>query len=401
MTTQNKPTIEKRLAVTIAGLNVAVMLVGSAAGIWFFAFLGWDWYRSTIFDSVAIIVYSVVGVWIISRYPRHTIGWLFLIVGLSLVLVRLLTILQALEPTTSFGPVLGLLWWVSHLAFIPAFVIPLSLMLLLFPDGQLPSTRWWPIAAAALLGIFGSASSIAFYPWPWREFGIDDAHNPFSIAGSEGTLTLLIQLSFLLIAIGVFGSLAAVVVRYRRSQGIERVQMKWLVYTAVGGMSFVLLLSLFFALLISYYMLLRLPTLLAVAVGIAILRYRLWDIDLIIRRTLVYAVLTAMLALVYFGSVILLESVLRSLVGEGGRIATIISTLVIVVLFTPLRRRVQDAIDRRFYRSKYNAQQTLAQFAATARAETDLEALTVQVVNIVQNTMQPESLSLWIKETQK
>ena len=138
--------------------------------------------------------------------------------------------------------------------------------------------------------------------------------------------------------------------------------------------------------------------LLPLCLAIAITRYRLFDIDVIIRRTLVYTVLTASLALVYFGLVILLERTLSSLVGSSGQVATVISTLAIFILFTPLRRRVQDFIDRRFYRRKYNAEKALAEFAAAARAETDLEALTAQVVEIVQNTMQPESLSLWLRE---
>jgi len=133
-----------------------------------------------------------------------------------------------------------------------------------------------------------------------------------------------------------------------------------------------------------------------IAVAFAIFRYRLYDFDLIIRRTLVYSILTTTLVVFYLGLVIVLESALRLLVGGGSQIATVISTLAIATLFTPLRRRVQDFIDRRFYRKKYDAQQTLAQFAAAARSETDLEALSTQVLAIVQNTIQPEQVSLWL-----
>ena len=133
------------------------------------------------------------------------------------------------------------------------------------------------------------------------------------------------------------------------------------------------------------------------SLAIAIWRHQLFDIDLVIRRTLVYTVLTALLALLYISLVLLLEGILRSLVGAGSQIATVISTLTIAALFTPLRRRVQDAIDRRFYRRKYNAEQALAEFAAAARGETDLEALSAQVVSIAQNTMQPEQVSLWLR----
>jgi hypothetical protein len=138
--------------------------------------------------------------------------------------------------------------------------------------------------------------------------------------------------------------------------------------------------------------------LLPLTLAFSILRYRLWDIDFLIRRTLVYTVLTALLLILYFGSVVLLQQAFRVLTGQDSPIVIVISTLVIAALFSPLRRRVQNTIDRRFYRHKYDTQQALAAFAATARDEVDLERLQMELISIVQETMQPEQVSLWLRQ---
>ena len=204
-------------------------------------------------------------------------------------------------------------------------------------------------------------------------------------------------LTFVMLLLGVAALIHAA---FAMRDAISRAQLRWAVGGVASGVALFLLNIASFSRFREVFIALAslgYPVI-SISLAIAILRYHLFDIDLIIRRTLVYTILTAMLALVYFGLVIFLEGMLRTLVGDGGQIATVISTLAIAALFTPLRRRVQQVIDRRFYRRKYNAEHALAEFAATARGETDLEALSAQMVAIVQQTMQPDRLSLWLRD---
>jgi hypothetical protein len=186
-----------------------------------------------------------------------------------------------------------------------------------------------------------------------------------------------------------------VVVRFRRAQGIERQQMKWIVYAAV-------LLPLIPASdllpdvvdsVLLGLTLIAIPT----AIGIAVMRHRLYEIDIIINRTLVYGSLTVMLIAFYFGGILLLQSAFVALTGERSTLAVVASTLLIAALFNPLRRRIQSFIDRRFYRRKYDARKTLEAFSEKLREETDLEALNAELVGVVRQTMQPAHVSLWLR----
>jgi hypothetical protein len=186
------------------------------------------------------------------------------------------------------------------------------------------------------------------------------------------------------------------VLRFRRANGIERQQIKWLAYAAVF-----LAIALSASFVSSYegvaYLVIAALLCVPLAVGIAILRYRLYDIDVLINRTLVYGALTAALALVYIGSVVLLREVLAPLTGSSEP-AIVASTLAIAALFNPLRRRIQNLIDKRFYRRKYDAAKVLAAFGTTVRDETELERLTAELLRVVDETMQPEFVGLWLRE---
>jgi hypothetical protein len=196
--------------------------------------------------------------------------------------------------------------------------------------------------------------------------------------------------------IGCVGGVAAVVVRFRRSRGVERQQMKWFLYAAAPIVTFPVTdyLPGIVSDLVFAWLLIGLPT----AIGIAVLRYRLYDIDVVINRTLVYGVLTVSLALVYFGSVVGLQRLLSPVVGESNQLAVVASTLAVAALFTPLRRRIQSFIDRRFYRRKYDATRTLGSFSARLRDETDLGTLREDLVGVVRETVQPAHVSLWLRD---
>jgi hypothetical protein len=274
--------------------------------------------------------------------------------------------------------------------------------MLLFPDGRLPSPRWrWIIIAGlgmcAFLILFGLSSPtlslvensdwVVTNPIGFLPAGIEFPETPW-FAG-------LIIMTLLCVA--------APFVRYRRAAGVERKQIKWLFY-ACGLFALAYVPGFVFTdetdtLLGNIWGMLFVLAIMAVpaAIAIAILRYRLYDIDLIIRKTLLYGALTGLLAIVYFGGVVIFQALFEAITGQRSPVAIVISTLLIAALFTPLRRRLQRSIDRRFFRQKYDAQRVLAQFAQSARDEVDLESLTLELVRVTRETVQPETITIWLK----
>jgi hypothetical protein len=229
--------------------------------------------------------------------------------------------------------------------------------------------------------------------------------NPYGIEALGGILRLAGTVSSVLLLVTVFASVFAIVFRFLRSEGDERRQIKWVAYAGtVVALCLVLQLTVLTVLpetgLLVEVLNLGLVVSLTgvpIAAGVAILKYRLYEIDRIINRTLVYGSLTALLALVYVGSVVLLQTLFRTLTGGDSQLAVVVSTLAIAALFNPLRRRIQTLVDRRFYRSKYDAAKTLEAFAATLRDETDLDALSGELVKVVRETVQPAHVSLWLR----
>lgn len=350
-------------------------------------------------DALVNMGAPVLGLVIALRQPSSRYGWLWLVYGITagvLALILGIYYLNGSRPTGYPLPLLLLLWMYFPVTLVSVFCLPL--FVLWFPTGE-PSTRRWRFLHAWLAVAFVLMITFAFAR------GTDSRQtvaieNPFGfipqeVAAIPGT-------------IGWFGfvlanlvSAASFLFRYRRAASVERQQIKWFLLGAAGlASTFVLTfvtLGSDVVLLVKIY---NDATLLLVygVIGIAILRYRLFDIDIVIRRTLTYAVLTALLLLVYFGSVVVLQQLFTSVTGTTqSELVTVLSTLGIAALFIPLRARIQGAIDRRFNRRKYDAQQVLEQFGRAARDETDLSRLTGRLIEVVHETMQPQSVSLELK----
>jgi hypothetical protein len=370
-------------AIACACLGV-LLLVLNGVGI------GTKEFDYTAGAAVLGVSFSAVGGLIASQRPGNPIGWLFLTVGFSQGLDAFDTQYGRYALMTNPGALPGgsLMVWMSSWTFVPGLSLAATLTLLLFPTGRLPSPRWrwvpWAVAAAIALMVLPQAV-------------------PAQIAG--GRVLLLEELGLLFIVVCMIASASSLVLRFRRAGGQERQQLKWLTYAAV--VFIVIFVSSLFvpqavraselwpvaslALLLTVY-----PSI-PVAVGIAVLRHRLYDIDIIINRTLVYGSLTAMLVVLYFGGIVVLQRVFVLLTGQGSTLAVVASTLLIAALFNPLRGRVQALVDRRFYRRKYDAAKTLEAFSARLREETDLDTLTDDLVGVVGETMQPAHVSLWLR----
>jgi hypothetical protein len=352
---------------------------------------------SVIANLVTLLPFSVVGAIIASRQPRNAIGWLFCSVGVTIGLNSFAGDYAEFWLASGFGPdSLGeTAAWLSSWLWILLVYVPMSFLLLLFPDGRLPSRRWRPVAWGVALGTAGGVVGYALRAGPLVDF--PHIANPY---GVDGPVVGVVGVAGSIVAAGsMVASAVSLIVRLRRSGSVERQQIKWLAYGGavmvgiLGAGGLITLWSVPASIVVMSVSLLGLP----VFTGIAIVRYRLYDIDLLINRTLVYGALTAMLVLVYLGGVVLLQYLFRTLAGEESQLAIVASTLAIAALFEPLRRRVQVFIDRRFYRRKYDARKTLEAFSTKLRDETDLDALNDDLVGVVRDTMQPAYASLWLR----
>jgi hypothetical protein len=346
-----------------------------------------------------LLTFPTVGAVVASRRPENPIGWILCAVSL-VIGVGIFTegyAAYALHASSATLPGVRYSAWLSSWTGGPGALLGAAFLFLLFPDGRLPSRRWRLVAWMAAIGSPLTALGVALEPGPL------DAHrsiaNPVGIGGPlGGVLEVLSVAGTAALIVSVLASGISLIVRLRRARGVERQQLKWFVYAAVlmvGGFAASFLFSSGPAGSIGWFLGILGFMVLPVAMGIAILRYRLYDIDRIINRTLVYGALTAILVMIYLGSVVSLRGLLFGFTGEASQLTIVASTLAAAALFNPLRRRIQSFIDRRFYRRRYDATRIIETFSSKLREETDLEALDAALVGVVRETMQPEHVSLW------
>jgi len=352
-----------------------------------------------VFNLATVLTFSVVGAIIASRQPRNAIGWLLCGVGLVMAINSLAG--GYAEYHLSGGSALGSLAetaaWFSSWSWSILVYVPTSFLLLLFPDGRLPSSRWRPVAWCAAIGLIGFLAGYTLEAGPLDDF--PQIMNPYGV--DSLILDAVAVTGAILASASMVASAVSLLVRMRRAERAQRQQIKWLAYggaLVVGAVFASGLISIWsgnVGIAVSNLGLLGVP----ICTGVAIARYRLYDIDIVINRTLVYGALTAALVAVYFGGVATLQTLLRALTGQEQQpqLAIVVSTLAIAALFNPLRRRIQSFIDRSFYRSKYDARKTLGAFSAKLRDETDLNALGDDLINAVRETMQPAHVSLWLR----
>jgi hypothetical protein len=384
------------VALAAASLILALLNGRTLAEI----FLAWDGPSIAVLPTEAVS-FSVVGALIALHRPENPIGWIFLAEGFCYGLLSAGDeyAIYALLTNPGALPLGAEASWLGQWIWAPGLGLSLVFLPLLFPDGHPPSHRWRPVGWLGGLSIGLTVVSSTILLWPER--------GPALLTGDENPSHVVnVLVGFIALPLMLLAGLGAVIslfVRFRRTRGHERQQIKWfasaaaltLVCISVFGQSTLRGLP---GVIVALSFLLVIPSI-PIATGIAILRYRLYDIDLIINRTLVYGSLSASLALVYFGGVATTQAIFRALTGQEQQpqLAVVVSTLAIAALFMPLRRRIQSFIDSRFYRRKYDARKTLEAFSAKLKDETDLDALSGDLVGVVRETMQPAHVSLWLR----
>jgi hypothetical protein len=377
--------------VVLAAASVALIALTPARDLAAWGFPG--------YDALFAVVYLGIAMLITTRRPENLIGWLFLVSAL-LSGVQTFADSYGAYALTSGAPGGALGIWISSWIWIPAMAV-IVLIVLLFPNGR-PASRNWRGATFALIPIGATGTLL------WAVAHPDVAVDPRGIdplgLASDHLLRALAGPSLMLLAAWFLVAAASLVARMRHGDAVERQQVKWLAFAAalVGvtlGASIVTTILPFDAGVAKATQILAVGgvLLIPISAGVAILRYRLYDIDVLINRTLVYGAVSAVLAATYLVAVVLFQALMRPFT-SGSELAVAGSTLLVVALFQPLRRRVQEAVDRRFYRSRYDAGRTLDAFSARLRDDVDLDSVRADLVAVLDATVRPTHASVWLRE---
>ena len=385
----------RRLALFMFATSMVVTATAAAFHLKAEATASADQWGLPGFEGALAVASALVG-YLIARRTSNPTGWIFSSMGLGAGLQYLAEQYSAaaLDPGSSL-PGAVTVPWIAEWIWVP-FIAAIGLLLLLFPDDRIGSRPGRAIASVGAAGVVATFFSAAFMS-PRVETW--DVANPYSITSNPELYDVAFSIAAMVMMLSLLAAAIRLVVRLRRATGVRRQQLKWFAYAAVfasvgnifGAIPATSVVGSKFAVvgIIS----------IAVASGIAVLKYRLYDIDVVINRTLVYGVMTAILAGAYAGLVFAFQSLLTPITAESD-LAIAGSTLAVAALFRPLRSRVQGFVDRRFYRRKFDTQRTIEQFSAHLRDEVDLRAVSEQLVGVVRDTMQPTHASLWLRGQQ-
>jgi hypothetical protein len=360
-----------------------------------------DVYGMRGIGAILGVLLAILGTAIALRQPQNRVGWVFLVSGVFTALLEVAGEYARYALVERGGALPGGAWAVvlTEVGLSLGIGPITTYLLLIFPDGRLPSARWRPVEwyTVTILVVWATAPALLFAE---AGFGLV-VQNPSPIGLAiplDERGRQLLGVIFAIPAAILCG--AAFVHRFRRSRGVERQQLKWVAYAAVVMVASGVLLPVVFGrkpLEIAQ----QLTTLLVpLAAGLAILRYRLYDIDVLINRTLVYGSLTAVLGLVYVVTVLLSQQMLRGFTG-GSDISVAASTLLVVALFHPIRTRLQAIVDRRFYRARYDAARTIDAFSVRLRSEVDLDSVRADLIGVIHDTIQPAHASVWLRGGQR
>ena len=351
---------------------------------------------------LAVVASALVGAVVASHRPRNPIGWFFLASAACFAASEATFRYAVYGIVVAPGSLPGAeaMVWPQTWLWAPGVALVVVFLPLYFPDGHLLSPRWRPVLWLAVSYSVVTAVITAFAPGEVSDVaGVTNPLGVEALRSAFGTVDAFMVWSFPVV---ILACIASLVVRFWRSRDEECQQMKWLTYSVAALLAMILLTNVLDAADSALYAVADILTSVVfagipVATGFAVLKYRLYDIDVVINRTLVYGTLTAMLVAVYFGGIVLMQRVFVALTGQQSTLAVVASTLLIAALFTPLRRNIQGFIDRRFYRKKYDVRKTLEAFSNKLRDETNLQALDDDLVGVVRETMQPAHVSLWLR----